>query len=99
MNTETPKSYRKKEALELWQGLEENQELRPRMIAYKHEGTTIDEDGIRICGTEKFIFSVLSRLKPLLRYENGSTRIGIAFSQIQDKETKCLIPNAFRCSV
>lgn len=96
---EKGKSYKKADALELWAGLPENQDLRPGTIAYRHKGTTIDEDGVRICGTEEFILSVLSHLKPLLKYENGSTRLGVSFSQIQDKETKELIPNAFRCSV
>ena len=93
------KSYRKTEALTAWKALKENMPLRPVSIAYKHKGTTIDEDGIRICGTEKFIFSVLSHLKPLLKYENGQTRLGVAFSQVTDKETGELMPDAFRCSV
>jgi hypothetical protein len=94
-----PKTYRKAEALAKWEALEPDMKLRPCSIPYKHEGTTIAEDGIRICGSESFIFAVLSHLKPLLAFENGETRIGIAFSQIQDKETKRLIPCAFRCSV
>ena len=93
------KSYRKAEALKLWDKLPENQQLDPEPIAYKHKGTTIAEDGIRICGSEEFIKSVLSHLKPLLKHENGSTRLGVAFSQIQDIKTKELIPDAFRCSV
>jgi len=99
MNKITPKSYRKKQALELWNRLKPVKKLTPEPIVYKHKGTTIAEDGIRICGSEEFILSVMSRLKDLLEYEGPETRIGIAFSQIQDKETKCLIPDAFRCSI
>ena len=98
MNNEAT-NYKKDEALRIWENLPDNQELNPESIPYKHKGTTIDQDGIRICGTQEFIFAVLSRIKPLLEYENGNTRIGIAFSQIQDKETKMLIPDKYRCSV
>jgi hypothetical protein len=96
---EKPDSMKKQEVIDTWRGLADDMPLNPRMIAYKHEGTTIDEDGVRICGSKAFILSVLTHLKPLLKYENGQTRLGIAFSQIQDKETKRLIPDAYRCSV
>jgi hypothetical protein len=97
--TQKPDSMKKQEAIDAWKATADNMPLHPCMIAYKHEGTTIDEDGVRICGRKEFILSVLSHLKPLLAYENGQTRLGIAFSQIQDKETKQLIPNSYRCSV
>ena len=94
-----PKSYSKAEVIQKWTAADVGQALKPCPIVYKHEGTTIDQDGVRICGSESFIMAVLSHLKPLLKYENGGTRLGIAFSQIQDKDTKELIDGAFRCSV
>jgi len=94
-----PRSYRKAESLKLWATLPEDQKVNPCPIAYKHKGTTISEDGIRICGSEHFIKSVLSRLKDLLEYENGSTRLGVAFSEIQDMKTGLVIEDSFRCSV
>ena len=94
-----PTSFQKKQALQLWAELPEALPLTPGAIAYKHKGTTIDEDGIRICGSLPFIKSILSRLKPLLRYENTATRIGIAFSEICDKDTGAVIHGRFRCSI
>lgn len=99
MDTRKPTNIQKKEALALWESLPENQPLNPTPIAYKHKGTTIDEDGIRICGSKQYIESVLSRLKPLLGYENLSTRIGIAWSEIVDKDTQQVIEGKYRCSI
>ena len=95
----TAQNIKKDEALAVWRALPENQTLRPVPIVYKHKGSTIDEDGIRICGSRPFIESVLSRLKPLLAYEGAETRIGIAFSEICDRETGAVIHGRFRCSV
>lgn len=92
-------NIQKKEALSLWQSVADNLPLRPAPIHYKHEGSTIDEDGIRICGSKEFIMSVMSRLKPLLAFENCETRIGIAFSELTDKETQQVISGRYRCSI
>lgn len=94
-----PVSFQKKEALVIWSSLSENKPLRPDPIAYKHKGSTIDEDGIRICGSKSFIESVLSRIKPLLEYEGCDTRIGIAWGEIVDKDSGQVIDGKFRCSV
>ena len=92
-------SLKKDEVLNLWAALEPAAAIRPCSIPYKHEGTTIAEDGIRLCGSKPFILSVLSRLKDLLNCENGETRLGVAFSQIQDIKTGELVEGAYRCSV
>jgi len=92
-------SIQKKDALTLWRTLSDNAELTPAPIPYKHRGTTIDEDGVRICGSKPFILAVLSRLKPLLAFENCDTRLGISFSEITDKDTQEVIAGKFRCSV
>ena len=59
-------------ALSLWEGLE-HRKLKPEPIAYKHSGSTIDQDGIRICGSPEFIAAVMERLKDLLEYEGQNT--------------------------
>lgn len=94
-----PESIQKAQALALWRALPENLPLTPGAIAYKHRGTTIDEDGIRICGSRPFIESVLSRIKPLLTAESTDTRLGIAWGEICDKETGQPIRGRFRCSI
>jgi len=92
-------SIQKKDALAVWRGLPDNQPLNPDPIPYKHRGTTIDQDGIRICGTKEFITAVLSRLKPLLEHENTDTRLGIAWGELTDKETQQVIDGRYRCSI
>ena len=88
----------KNTALKLWADLAPAK-LRPDPIAYKHSGSTIDQDGVRICGSPEFIAAVMERLKDLLEYEGERTRIGIAFSTINDRETGTEIEGRFRCSI
>lgn len=53
---------RKKQILDHWRELTPNQPLRPSIVPYKHEGSTYDEDGIRITGSEAFIAGVVQRV-------------------------------------
>ncbi len=77
----------KKEILEHWRAIEPGQPLAVRPVAYKHEGSTYDQDGIRITGSQAFIDSVLSRLTGLLDYENGDTRLQLVYKESQDRTT------------
>jgi len=78
---------KKKEFIKHWDLVEPNQELNVRPIAYKHKGSTFDEDGIRILGSPEFIDTVLSRIKDMLSHENGRTRLSISHSQATDRHT------------
>jgi hypothetical protein len=78
---------KKSEFLKHWVTIPVNQKVIPTVIPYKHKGTTFDEDGIRITGKLKFIDSVLSRLKDLLSYENGETRLQVMHQETKDKKT------------
>jgi hypothetical protein len=78
---------RKQQILEHWKGLRPNQPIKPRVVPYKHEGSTFDQDGIRITGTPEFIDSVLSRLQDLLKLENTQTRLQVSYQQANDKKT------------
>ncbi len=89
----------KEQALELWRGLKTPLPLKPEPIAYKHKGTTIDEDGIRICGSMEFIQAVMSRLTDLLDFESGRTRLGISFSEITCKESGRRMKGRYRCAI
>lgn len=73
--------------LEHWQAIEEGQPIEMEMVPYKHTGSTYAEDGIRLTGTMAFIDSVLSNLKPLLKAENGSTRLQLNYQESKDRET------------
>lgn len=70
----------KKEALRRWQNLEADQPIIPHFtpIAADARGSTFGACGIRISGNPEFIDAVLSRLKDLLAFEAGSTRLSLS---------------------
>lgn len=85
--------------MKVWKDLEPRP-LTPRMVPYKHTGSTIDEDGIRITGSLEFIEAVTSRLKDLLKFENdAATRLQISCSELTDKETGRRMDGRYRCSI
>ncbi len=89
---------KKEEMLRHWQGIEPNQKLAISQVPYKHEGSTYGEDGIRITGSQRFIDSVLSRLKDLLEYENCETRLQVAYQESKDRETQTSL-GSYNCYV
>ena len=78
---------KKDQFIEHFRNIKENQKIKIIPVAYKHEGSTYDQDGIRITGTQEFIDSVLSRLKDLLQYENGTTRLQCVYKESTDRHT------------
>jgi len=80
-------AMKKKEFLEHWHGLEAHQPVNPEPVPYKHQGSTYDQDGIRITGSREFVESVLSRMKDLLRFEGPTTRLQVVFKETVDRET------------
>jgi hypothetical protein len=79
---------KKDQMIERWKSLGDSKVVMPRVVPYKHKGSTFDQDGIRITGTTAFIDSVLSRVKDLLSYENGETRLSVSWTETKDRETK-----------
>ena len=77
---------KKEQMLNHWKGLKET-DLSMTPVAYKHKGSTYDEDGIRITGDQVFIDAVLYRLRDLLDYENGSTRLQVVYKETIDRES------------
>jgi len=71
----------KEEIMQFWKSLPANQSIAVKPIEYEHEGSTIQEDGIRITGSKEFIASVLSRLKDFLPFENPNTKLMLAYRQ------------------
>ena len=78
---------KKDEFMEYFRKLPTNLPLNPRPVPYKHRGSTFAEDGIRITGSKDFIEEVLSHLHDFRNYENGSTRLSVAFQESKDRET------------
>jgi hypothetical protein len=71
----------KEEIMNFWNSLTAGQNIAVKPIPYDHEGSTIQEDGIRITGSKEFIGSVLSRLKDFLPFENPNTKLMLAYRQ------------------
>lgn len=89
---------KKKEILEHWRGMKKRRKMQPRVVPYKHRGSTFDQDGIRITGTREFIDGVLSRLTELLEYENTETRLQVSYQQAKDKDSGRLL-DSWTCYV
>jgi len=71
----------KEQILSFWKTVAPNSPLALKPIAYDHEGSSIQEDTVRITGSKEFISSVLSRLKDFLNYENDKTKVMVAYRQ------------------
>lgn len=54
-------------------------------INKNHKGSTFNEDGIRITGEPKFIYSVLSHLKEFLEFDNDQTSLEVKFKETTNK--------------
>ena len=94
-----PQSLKKAEFLEYWGKLEPDQPVRPCPVPYKHEGSTYQEDGIRITGSRAFVDSVISRLKDLLAFEANGTRLQVVYKQSTDRETGRILINSWNCYI
>lgn len=70
----------KEEIMSYWKSLG-NMPIKIKPISYEHEGSTIQEDGVRITGSKEFITSVLSKLKDFLPFENPNTKLMVAYRQ------------------
>ena len=71
----------KEEILSFWKSMAGGSPLAAKPIPYDHEGSTIQEDGVRITGSKEFISSVLSRLKDFIVYESDATKLSVAYRQ------------------
>jgi len=71
----------KEQILSFWRTLSPGAPIAIKPIPYDHEGSTIQEDTVRITGSKEFIASVLTRLKDFLNYENQDTKIMAAYRQ------------------
>ena len=89
---------KKAEFLNHWNQIDSGQDIKITPVPYKHKGSTYDQDGVRITGSQEFIDSILSRLTDLLSYENGSTRLQLVYKQSTDRQTG-LEMDSFNCYV
>ena len=92
---------KKEQFLEHWKAIDPGQKLKPTPVPYKHRGSTYGEDGIRITGSPEFIDSVLSRLKDMLLWENGTTRLQVVHKKSEPKpgQSAALLPDSHNCYI
>jgi len=94
--SQKPWKASKDEAIKHWTSLTPGVPLtNVRTIPKGHKGSTYDLDGIRITGSASFINAVISRLKDLLNYEGGGTRLQINFSQQINSKTELPVPGSY----
>jgi hypothetical protein len=84
--------------LKHWSRLRANQNLAPKPVRYTHQGSTYAEDGIRITGSKAFVDSVLSRLKDLLAFEGGETRLQVVYKKSTDRESGTML-TSYNCYI
>lgn len=89
---------KKAQFLDHWQGIQADQNIKISPVVYKHQGSTYAEDGIRLTGSIEFIDSILSRLKDLLRHENGSTRLQVVYKESADRHTQAAL-DSYNCYI
>lgn len=66
-----------------------------RIIPQGFKGKTFSFDGMRINGSPEFIDAILSRIKELVAYEGGGTRLNVIYKQQIDNKTQQAIPGSF----
>jgi hypothetical protein len=76
-------SASKEDILKMWKSLSPSSPILVSPIDVEHKGSTYGEDGIRITGSPQFIYSVLSKLKPFLDYENPRTKLAVSYRETQ----------------
>jgi hypothetical protein len=76
---------KKEDALTRWKSKPANLPIKPHVsiIPYKTSGSKYGAGGVRIDGTPEFIDAVLSRLKDLIEFENGVTRLELSRSEVK----------------
>jgi len=76
-------SASKEDIIKMWRSLNPSSPIVVSAIDAEHKGSTYGEDGIRITGSPQFIYSVLSKLKPFLEYENPTTKLVVSYRETQ----------------
>ncbi len=69
--------------MQFWQALQPNTPLAMQPISYEHEGSTYQQDGIRITGSKEFIVSTLARLKEFMQYEGAQSKLMLVFRETE----------------
>ena len=84
-------SGKKKEILQYWKslpGVIDNKDTPIVMnpIPYKYQGSTFNQDGIRLTGSPSFINSVLPKLKDVIAYEGPNSKLSLNYKETTPEE-------------
>jgi len=87
---------KKPEILTYWNSLPPSMPVQPINVApADYHGSTYMYDGIRVTGSRQFIDSIVSKLKDVLKYDEGNTKLMLRYYQQIDKNTQYPLPNSF----
>lgn len=91
-----PWKANKKQVIQHWKGISPNTPLGlMKVIPYGHKGRSMNYDGIRITGSAGFVNYAMSRLKELLAYESGKTRLEVMYKQQVNKKQNTPVPDSY----
>lgn len=91
-----PWKSKKKDIVQFWKALPGSIPIQPlNIIPDNYKGSTYMYDGIRVTGSHRFINAVVSRLKDILNYDQGNTKLFLRYHQQTDKKTQQPLPNSF----
>lgn len=97
---ENPWKAKKEEILNSWRNIKPSSPIIFDPVPAVHKGTRYDQDGIRITGSQKFIFSVLSRLKDLVQYEKyPELELDVKYQQVKSKYNVLDTKPSFVCYI
>ena len=95
-NPQKPWKAKKDEIKQFWQSLPASIPIQPQnIIPGNYKGSTYMYDGLRVTGSHNFINAVVSRLKDILNYDEGNTKLFLRYHQQVDKKTQQPLPNSF----
>ena len=77
---------KKRDILRFWKTLpgvadDRNIPVKMKPIPYEYEGSTYNQDGIRITGGAEFINTILPKLKDLIGYENPNSKLSLIYRE------------------
>ena len=91
---------KKKDILKFWRllpGVADNKPIpiKAKPIPYEYEGSTYNQDGLRITGSAEFINSVLPKVKDFLSYENPNSKLSLIYRETTPEEQRATGERSF----
>jgi hypothetical protein len=95
-NPAKPWKAKKPDIIKYWSSLPPSIPIQPvNVVPKNYKGSTYMYDGVRVTGSHQFINGVVSRLKDIINYDGGNTKLFLRYHQQIDKKTNQPLPNSF----